>query len=128
MNNPSRLLIILAATASGLGAAEAADLSFRDVPVAQHLGSCGAFEAGAFALPGTDACLRISGGVVAEYTARLAAPGGAYSMRSPSVSNLPLSRDLSSSRVGGFASVDIRMPTELGPVRVYVSLRKPNWR
>ena len=105
--------------------AQAADLSFADMPTARHLGVCGAGSSGAFALPGSDTCLRIGGFVAAEYSAHFAAAAGKLAALSPVAGVVEPQRDLSRSVARGELSIDVRTQTELGPLRVYVSLRTP---
>lgn len=90
----------------------------------RRLGSCGV-AAGGFTLPGTDACLRIGGFARAETAWTSASPGLALQVpAAPSRAVVPAS-SLGRSAIGADArlSVDVRVPTELGPLRAYVSLR-----
>ena len=117
----------VAALLAASGAAGAAERS--DAPAVPHLGVCG-IASGGFLLPDTDACLTIGGFVRAEGSLALASPR--MSLAPPAET---VTRD-SSAASGGFArpafgtsarlTADMRVPTELGPVRVFVSLRGHN--
>jgi hypothetical protein len=88
---------------------------------APHLGACGPVP-GAYQIPGTAACLRITGFVAAElggWQTPAAAFAGAARPQGP------LTRPISGSAIGADArlSADVHLPTEGGPARIYVSVR-----
>lgn len=66
---------------------------------------------GGFALPGSAACLRLSGSITTQTTLRSGTGADAGRAR------------LFSSGVQGRLAADIRVPTEAGPLRAYLSLR-----
>lgn len=66
---------------------------------------------GGVILPGSDACLRLSGAVSATTAVRTPTRGG--TMR----------QTLTRSGTSAHVDLDLRAPTSLGPVRVYTSIR-----
>ncbi len=65
----------------------------------------------------TDTCIRFGGQLRAESTV------GAASRKGGTPQNFR--RGLTSMRAEGKLSVDVRTPTELGPIRAYASVRSP---
>lgn len=119
----------LAGLALGLTTVLRAAAAERAPPLpSPHLGACSATTAG-FLLPGTGGCLTIGGFVRAEGAWAIAAPTFALAAapQAPPRSN-GANRSLSQSALGASArlTADLRLPTELGPVRVFVSLRGHN--
>ena len=121
----------VAGTAAALlvaaGPVQAAERS--DATAVPHLGTCG-IASGGFLLPGTDACLTIGGLIRAEGRLALASPRLALA---PPAGTVTRSQTAASGGLGRPAfgtsarlTADMRVPTELGPVRVFVSLRSHN--
>lgn len=122
-----RRIAAAAALLTAAGTVQAAERS--DAPAVPHLGACG-IASGGFLLPGTDACLTIGGFVRAEGSWALASPRLALAPAAEAVSRVPTpaSGSLGRPAFGTSArlTADMRIPTELGPVRVFVSLRGHN--
>lgn len=110
-------------TAALLGLA-ATPLAAQELP---RLGSCG-IAPGGFTLPGTDACLRIGGFVRAEAGWSSTSPRFALQEPVGAQRTAVAGPNLRRSSIGADArlSANLHLPTELGPVRVYVSLRGPD--
>ena len=101
-----------------IGAASAAPAA--ELP---RLGACG-LAGGGFILPGTDGCLRIGGFARAE--AAWTTASQVHALQAPAAPRaLTPAASLGRSAIGADArlSADLRLPTEFGPVRAYVSLR-----
>ena len=110
------LVTMVLATGVSVGGATAQPASTAAVR------SCSSDPA-AYKVPGSDTCLRIGGYLATEATMQMQVPRGfaepAFSgRRSPPSS-------LSGSRIDAAVHVDARTQTELGPVRVFVSVRRP---
>lgn len=105
------LMGLLAVTLAG-SAAAAADRRARPAAFTiQALRDCGT---NGFALPGSTGCVRLSGTVAVTTTLRT---GG-------TASNSPArTTGLFSTQVRGRLAADIRVPTDLGPVRLYTAIR-----
>ncbi len=109
-----RRLRILGAVAliAALAGAQAADLKRVDAASMPALDVC---PNGGIRLAGSDACLRLGGRVRAETTV---SSGSAFR------STLTRGRGTTAGlRTVGTVSADVRVPTELGPVRTYLELR-----
>lgn len=109
------------------GPAGADSLAFPPSPP-PRLGACG--TGGGFLLPGTDGCLTIGGFVRAEGVWR-SLPATMAFVTPEAGTAIPVVRrgaDLGRSALGATAGLtaDLRIPTELGPFRVFVSLRGHN--
>jgi hypothetical protein len=104
----------LAARAQSGGVTEA------DAP---HLGACEPVP-GAYQLPGTAACLRLSGFVAADLGG-WRAPAAPLTDPLMAVPRKTTATSLGESAIGADArlSADVRVPTDYGPARVYVSVR-----
>ncbi|WP_425088547.1 porin [Stappia sp.] len=110
--------ILLGASAAALAAtgAQAADLPVAPEPV-DYVRVCDAFGTGFFYIPGTETCLKIGGGVRAEFRAfdMLSAPapnGSAWDQRTDTSTGM---------RARGYMNFDSRTNTEYGLLRTYVA-------
>ncbi|WP_029058438.1 porin [Stappia stellulata] len=107
--------ILLGASAAALAAtgAQAADLPVAPEPV-DYVRVCDAFGTGFFYIPGTETCLKIGGGVRAEFRVFdvLDNGGSAWDNRSD---------DSTGMRARGYMNFDSRTNTEYGLLRTYVA-------
>jgi hypothetical protein len=107
--------ILLGASAAALAAtgAQAADLPVAPEPV-DYVRVCDAFGTGFFYIPGTETCLKIGGGVRAEFRAfdMLDNGGSAWDARTD---------DSTGMRGRGYMNFDSRTNTEYGLLRTYVA-------
>jgi hypothetical protein len=107
--------ILLGASAAALAAtgAQAADLPVAPEPV-DYVRVCDAFGTGFFYIPGTETCLKIGGGVRAEFRAfdMLDNGGSAWDARTDTSTGL---------RARGYMNFDSRTNTEYGLLRTYVA-------
>jgi hypothetical protein len=103
----------VAAAASGGLAGEASPPG--QPPSAAQIGRCNALGEGYFAVPGSDACIRISGYVAAdtEFAAGLRPPHAPGPFGGPPVAAM---------RASAGVSLDERFETPMGPGRVYVEV------
>ena len=100
----------LIAVSMAVTGAAAADLKGFDAAAVPTLDAC---PNGGMKLSGTGACLRLSGRVRAEAGASSASTSSALTHRGTTAGL----------RSVGSVAADVRVPTELGPVRTYVELR-----
>ncbi len=107
--------ILLGASAAALAAtgAQAADLPVAPEPV-DYVRVCDAFGTGFFYIPGTETCLKIGGGVRAEFRMFdvLDNGGSAWDARTDTSTGL---------RARGYMNFDSRTNTEYGLLRTYVA-------
>lgn len=107
--------ILLGASAAALAAtgAQAADLPVAPEPV-DYVRVCDAFGTGFFYIPGTETCLKIGGGVRAEFRVFdvLNDGGSAWDDRSDTSTGM---------RARGYINFDSRTNTEYGLLRTYVA-------
>jgi hypothetical protein len=88
-----------------------------------HLGACGPVP-GAYQLPGTAACLRVSGFVATEIGAgRMPASFGVAGLQTVTPARTAPNLGVSSIAADARFSADLRIPTDYGPARVYVAAR-----
>lgn len=98
----------------------AADIWSSPIATPLAIASCGA---GSFLLPGAG-CLRIGGSVAAEVgTSLFSNLQGQLGQPRAGLASTTRATDLNQPAVQGRLSADVRLPTELGPVRAYVSIR-----
>lgn len=100
-----RMLVVMALVAAQAAPSRAAE---RATMTVQGLRDC---PDGGVVLPGSDACLRLSGAVSATTAVRTAPR------------SLTLRQALTRSDAAAHIDLDLRAPTSLGPVRVYTSVR-----
>ncbi|MCA1297629.1 porin [Stappia indica] len=107
--------ILLGASAAALAAtgAQAADLPVAPEPV-DYVRVCDAFGTGFFYIPGTETCLKIGGGVRAEFRMFdvLDNGGSAWDNRTDTSTGM---------RARGYLNFDSRTNTEYGLLRTYVA-------
>lgn len=97
---------------NGVGPALAADR--RTPPAAFGVEAPRDCGANGFALPGSAGCVRLSGSVAVMTTLRTGGAGVRATARAPG---------LFTTRVNGRLEADVRVPTDLGPLRVYTAVR-----
>lgn len=103
------------------GVASATELSFSAVPVTSRILTCE--SPGGYVLPQTDTCLRIGAAVRVDDVAGFTATSFAIGQNPGRLSAHATSFGRSGIRTLAILSADVRTQTELGPLRVYVSIR-----
>lgn len=106
--------LALAALLAATSAVPAAAADRRAPPAAWALEAPRDCGANGFALPGSAGCVRLSGALAVTTTLRTGGAAHAAPARGTG---------MFSSHVQGRLAADIRVPTELGPIRVYTAIR-----
>lgn len=94
-----------------LGDASAAD---RRTPPAVGIAAARDCGAESFALPGSAGCVRLGGSVAVTTTLRTGGTAARMPVQAPG---------LFTTHVSGRVAADIRVPTDLGPFRIYTAVR-----